>query len=646
MAKRRSQRPMPPRVDHARLAAELVKALQLPRGATATAVQPQGQVQSITGLTQPLVSGGWNDPMVAFGPGAPIRPAAIDPLDPITGRPLPRRYDYPVSFNLPGGGERMVPWTVLRSLADNVDVLRRCIEIRKAELVSLSWDVVVADSAIQAAMLEQGDPVNAASLKAAAKGDPQAQADVAKKMRVSKQSVEAALRWENAQQITDLRRWWAKPDRIQDWTFAEWLNVALEEHFVLDALAIYPHPDLAGNLHSLEIIAGDTIKPLLDHRGATPQPPLPAYQQILHGFPRGEFVATADADDEYPRDTLIYRPRNRRASSPYGLSNTEQAIVTADLYLKRQEWLRAEYTAGVSPEILVTVEAQMTPDQLMAYERIFNDTLSGQTMERHRAKFLPQGFTPHELTGFAEKYKSEFDEHLIRLLALEFDVMPTELGFPPKSGLGGSGHQEGEAATTQRKAVRPAAAWLTSILNEISSAWLAMPDTLTFKFLGLEAEDEQDALAGMESLSTRAAITVNEMRDETGRPRFDIPEADMPFFITGRDIVPLEGMLERLAAQAEAAAATPNVAAGDQGAEDKTPPASSPGKSDSAPKASASKVAEAQAFKSKIRNVRRAGRPWPGFAFSEHPEPIGEAANQLAADGEWAAAIASLDVTV
>jgi hypothetical protein len=41
---------------------------------------------------------------------------------------------------------------------------------------------------------------------------------------------------------------------------------------------------LGGGLHSAEIIDGATILPLLDHRGATPQPPLVAYQQVLQGF--------------------------------------------------------------------------------------------------------------------------------------------------------------------------------------------------------------------------------------------------------------------------------------------------------------------------------------------------------------------------
>ena len=37
---------------------------------------------------------------VPFGPGMPITPGAINPIDPATGRPMPRRYEYQVAQNI------------------------------------------------------------------------------------------------------------------------------------------------------------------------------------------------------------------------------------------------------------------------------------------------------------------------------------------------------------------------------------------------------------------------------------------------------------------------------------------------------------------------------------------------------------------
>src|SRR5690242_16501649 len=67
----------------------------------------------------------------AFGPGMPLRPAALDPARPDSGRPEPRLFEYPVSWNLSGAANRLVPWKLLRSAADGIPLFRRCIQIRK-----------------------------------------------------------------------------------------------------------------------------------------------------------------------------------------------------------------------------------------------------------------------------------------------------------------------------------------------------------------------------------------------------------------------------------------------------------------------------------------------------------------------------------
>jgi 8-oxo-dGTP pyrophosphatase MutT (NUDIX family) len=543
------------------VAAELAKMLRLPNGATSTPIQTpapltQGSYSggsswatgwSGSGATS-LAPGGWTDPLVPFGPGVPIFPAGLDPIQPENNRPFPRRSEFPISWNLPGNGTRYVPWTVLRGLAAGVGIIRKCVEIRKGQMTQLDWDIVPASSVFEQMMLqENGSGTSASSTRAklAAAGDPEAKKDQEKSHALSKYKIEHEFRQKNAGDIARLKEWWTKPDRINDWTWEDWLGAVMEEYLVLDAVSLYPHQDLKGDLHSLELIDGSTIKPLLDHRGATPQPPNPAYQQMLYGFPRGEFTFTSGDDGEYSRDTLLYKPRHRRSFSPYGLSPTEQCIFDADLYMKRRLWMESEYDDGVSPELLVKVDSPMTAQQLRDYETVFNDILSGNTRERHRARFLPSGFEPVLLPSLEERYRSDYDLYLIRLIALAFDVMPTELGFPPQGGLGGKGMSDGEENSTYRKTIRPDSKWLTGMINEVSTSWLNMPTGLTFQFLGLEAEDEKAAMDVMEALAGKAAITVNEMRDRQGLPRYDLPEADMPMIITQRDVIPLEGALDR-----------------------------------------------------------------------------------------------------
>jgi hypothetical protein len=88
--------------------------------------------------------------------------------------------------------------------------------------------------------------------------------------------------------------------------------------------------------------------------------------------------------------------RNRRTISVYGYSPVERALPLADIYLRRQEWIRAEYTDGVLPELMFTTDEDWgtNPDLLRAYENILNDDLAGQTQQRKRARLLPKGLSP------------------------------------------------------------------------------------------------------------------------------------------------------------------------------------------------------------------------------------------------------------
>jgi hypothetical protein len=505
---------------------ELSKALALPPGAQATEMSPTylNSLQrraSITGNSQAaLPRSPYNN--VAFGPGEPLLPAPVDPAM-ASGRPAPRRWDYPNSWNLNSTGDRLVPFSVLRDAADQVSVVRSCIEVRKSEMVGLQWSF----------------GVNSARAR-----------QLAERSGSSHRATTADLQERYADDIERLHRWWTMPDRINGWSFSEWLSALMEDQLVIDAVPIYPHLTFGGELHSAELIDGATIRPLLDWRGATPQPPYAAYQQILSGFPRGEFQASpgdlVDAefvstvygrsDESVNTNTLIYKVRSRRSAGPYGFSCVEQALADVDLWLKRFDWLRSEFSAGVTPEMLVQVDAPMTPEQLRQYEAVFNDDLSGRSSDRHRAKFMPAGFNAMFPGSFDAKFSSDFDFHLVRLMCAAFDVLPTSIGFTPNQGTGAlngaTEQQRGERVSQLQRATKPTAQWVTDLINEVSAAYLGMPPEITFRFHGLD-EDDEEREAGLRTKYLGAgAKTLNEVRDELNLPRYTFPAADQPYLIT------------------------------------------------------------------------------------------------------------------
>jgi len=459
----------------------------------------------------------YRDPILGNNPfpaAVPLFPNAINPLR-ADGRPDPRRYEFLVAQNINLFENRLVPFKTLRVAADQIDILRRCIEVRKAKLVGLDWDIVLSDSASERIIAEAGG------------NHLRAMADAREKF---------------APEIARLRAFWETPDPHNGLTFSDWLGMAIEEMDVLDALAIWPQTKVNGEIRGLQILDGSTIKPLLDDRGMRPDPSVgPAFQQILFGFPRSEFHAPVDdeeADGVFSSDELAYLVRNRRANSIWGYSPVERALPMADIYLRRQQWIKAEFTDGVMPKSWMELpeSATMTPEQIRAYEAIYNDELSGQTEQRNRMRLLVPGGQLKFEEGYSEKFSDRLDDYLITSITGHFGVLPTELGYSAKSGLGGSGHQQGEKEAAEAIGIIPTAKWLSQQLSALSYRWLGMPRELEFKLAPSDQTDDESKAKRDDIRLRNGGNSLNEDRASRGMPLLDTPEADMPILVAGQSI--------------------------------------------------------------------------------------------------------------
>jgi hypothetical protein len=463
---------------------------------------------------------------VPFAPGVPILPGAINPVRE-DGRPNPRRYEFQVAQNINITPTRLVPFGTLRSAADQIDILRRCVEVIKQKMIGLDWDIVLGEDAVEKVMAETGEKSN---LRA---------------MQIAKDKY--------SDDINRMRQFWKQPDVSNGLLFADWLNMALEEVLVLDAWAVWPQSTVGGEVLGLQILDGSTIKPLIDDRGMRPAPPTAAFQQILYGFPRSEFsapVESEEADGEFLADELQYMVRNRRTNTVYGYSPVERALTLADIYLRRQQWLRAEYTDGVLPELLFTSTADFgnNPDLLKAYENVFNDDLAGDTAQRKRARILPTGLEPVQFDGYGEKFKDVLDEYLVNSICGHFGVLPTEIGFAPKTGLGGASFQAGQAESSEVIGVMPLANWTARMLSNLSYVFMGMPRELEFQFAPSGRTDSAGLAAEVDIKRKNGGLTLNEARSREGLPLIEAPEADQPmivtpsgvFFMTDEGLVPID----------------------------------------------------------------------------------------------------------
>jgi len=514
-------------------------------GGTVRPIPPaQQQAAQQHGLTPwmyggtPFTALGRTDPQVPFGPGLPLIPAPLDPTGP-QGRTAPRQSEYPISWNLPGFGDRPIPWGTLRAAAQ-VDLVRDCISLLKKEISGLEWSIAIAEEAVD-------------DLMAAGEADRRVEA---KKL----------LRAKLGPDITRARQFWRRPDPQNGLGFNDWLWGALEEILVLDAWPLFPYKALGGNTLGLRTIDGSTIKPLIDHLGLRPSPPNPAFQQLLHGFPRGEYTASIGKDGAvdggFTADELLYHRREIRAWTPYGLSPVEACLARVNLWLKRIDWMTKEWDSGSLPQAMMEIppESRMTPDDLIRWREAINNHLGGDAVERHRIQVGLPGGKLSRLTDAADAYKPDYDTFIVKLVCSSFGIAPAELGFMDSGGLGGASYHEGQDDIQQRKGITPWTTWLAGIFNEINVRYLGVDPAIEFRFSGLEEEDDAATDAMVDARLKSGRITLNEARDAQGSPPYPFPEADQPFIFGG---VPtwLEGQKEIAEAQAQAQVAGAQMAA-------------------------------------------------------------------------------------
>ncbi len=475
----------------------------------------------------------------AFGPLAPIRPAGIDQPPEGAERAEPRRFQYPVGFNLPIGvpgseGLKLASFSMLRTWREAYSVVGACISVRKQEILGLGWDIVPTDMA-----------------EKAMKNDAAAHADFHERRQ---------------QALAFFRR----PDPNY-YNFQSWFGAAIEDVLVTDALAFYLHPTrlpgkgpFASNLAALALLDGSTIKPLVDIHGSIPRPPNPAYQQYLWGVPRTEYMVPdggndADASDElgppdqeYRGDQLLYLPYVRRTWTPYGFSPTEQAMLPIMIGLKRLQWVLDWFTEGSIPGMFVMPGPEIsTPQQIQQLQSALN-AVAGDRAIAHRIVVLPGGSNVREQKP--PHLADQADEIIYQNVLMSYDVMPMELGIMPKvssTQSPGAANQMAKASADiqQRKALKPMLQWWkVTLFDHVLQRIFGQTD-MQWVWDGMQpVQDEQMAADTAKAKIQAGLSSIDEERVKLGDNPWGLPETSTPFVMTTAGPVWLEGALAAQAA--------------------------------------------------------------------------------------------------
>jgi len=397
-----------------------------------------------------------------FAPGYPLVPTDYERT---------RRYNFPVGINYIYTPRSFEPigFAELKALA-NDDITRLCIETRKDQVEKLGWAIKSRDE------------------------------DAPKKSGTDKR-------------IQQLTEFWEYPDGITP--FGTWLRQLTDQVLVTDAPALEPRLNRGGDIIGLDIIDGATIKVLIDDTGRRPRPPAPAFEQIIHGRPwvmleDGTRANTEEGEvvGQFTDQQLIYFPRNPRPDHLYGFSPVEQIVLTINTSIRRSIMQLQHFTAGNIPAGMVNAPDGWTGEQIAHFQDWFDSKLAGNTAERTKLLWGPQGAKYQSIKE--PPLKDDFDEWRARVICFAFSLPPTAFTRQVNRATAETAQ---EAALEEGLA--PLMTWVKRLIDGVIQRRMGHPD-LEFAWADVKPIDPTDQANMLVELFGAGLNTLNEARDQLG----------------------------------------------------------------------------------------------------------------------------------
>lgn len=403
--------------------------------------------------------------------------SALQPLIPWLPMIFGRQWDFQVGRNInyqPRSGDK-ITFNMLRALARNSEIVRFAIETRKDQLCSQPWQIKGKDGS----NVDEDDP------------------------RIKKWTA-----------------FFSKPDGQNKWS--DWYRILLEELFVTDAVTIWRQPNRVNGLARLRLLDGSTIFPLITDQGYRPEPPDPAFQQVLKGVPKSN----------YTTDELLYPVRNARIYTPYGYSPVEQCIMSMKQDIARSESQLAYFTVGSVPDAYMVMGEQIPSDKVTAYGEYLNGILSGNIQGKRTMPVAPFGTKIEKLKE--QVLKDDFDEWIARKICFALSIPPTPFIRQMNRSTAESGK---ESALEEGQG--PVMDWTAELIGSIMQ--FEGDDDLEFSFLDDKELDQAVQSTILVAQVGAGLMTRNEARDVLGLDPSKEPAADELMVTTASGLMPLPG---------------------------------------------------------------------------------------------------------
>jgi hypothetical protein len=413
--------------------------------------------------------GNWYSP---FQPIMPFGPPAVS---------YPRSFDYQTGINLDYAPYQFQKFDMLIAMSRSWGLLRAVIETRKDQLLRMPHAFQV-------------------------KGKPNGKSPA----------------------IDKLNEFFRKPDGKT--RYGTWMRLLLEDLLVIDAPTIYKWKSLDGTPLALQVLNGQTIKPLIDDTGRRPDAPSPAFQQIIKGLPMTNFDETE----------LAYMPMRPTPQFPiYGYSPVEQIYGEVIVGIKRLMYQRDFWTDGSMPELIITVPEMWTPQQTAQFQAHFDALMSGNISLKSKVRFVPGGMKPFDIKNAnGDALKGDIDEWWASLVCFAFSISRAALIKPMNRA-----SAESAKDTADEEGLHPLMTWVKEeVMDPIIQEDFGFSD-IEFNYL---PENEVDGAKQMTTITgyVKSGVwTRDEGREASGKEPMGGAAAELAFD-TASGPVPLEEAME------------------------------------------------------------------------------------------------------
>lgn len=286
--------------------------------------------------------------------------------------------------------------------------------------------------------------------------------------------------------------------------FRYFVDSCLDDLLVLDAVAIYKERNRRGDIVGFLPIDAATIRVIVDESGRIPDPPEPAYEQVV----RGEVVA------RLTKDELYYDMLNPRTYSPYGLAPLESLIIQVATALRIDDYNLSYLTEGNIPEgfIFLPESVASSVQEIEQWQRWFDAFVSGDLGMMRRLKALPGEARYQEIKKPDDMDFKQFQLFLLTATCAAFGVPPYNIGVT-ESVYKVSGEVQIELG--RDRGLRP----LANFFKELFDQMLVDlgHDDLEFIWTTLEAKDRKIEAEIARQMIPIGAMSVDEWRISEGK---------------------------------------------------------------------------------------------------------------------------------